>query len=360
MMPSYRRAMPPRLKALRLRQGAALLAVSSVVLAACGGSSKPAAAPSATPTPTPTPTAVKPAAAPPVCPLTGLPPTKHENIHRATLVVKIDNVDQARPQTGIDHADIVFEETVEGGLTRLFTVFQCDTASSLGPIRSARTSDGDLLRLFNGAVFGFSGANRRVIPAVAAVSKAVLISYDSLSSYFHRDYSRPAPHNVYSSTQTILGAGLARNKHLHAPKPIWAFGKPKMTGKKIHRAYIHWPAASAMWTWNGHNWLRTQNGTKDVLTDGQRVFAANVVIMSIMTRGTGIIDAAGNASPDDVVTGSGEVWILRDGHVIAGTWHRPDRTKGYVFRARGGKVIPLKPGRTWVELLPRPARPTLS
>ena len=359
MMQPYLRDMSLRLK-LRPKVATGLLAASSVVLAACGGSSKPAATPSATPTPTPSAVASRPVAAPAVCPLTGLPPTKNENVRRATLVVKIDNVDQARPQTGIDHADIVFEETVEGGLTRLFTVFQCDTASTLGPIRSARTSDGDLLRLFNGAVFGFSGANRRVIPAVAAVSKAVLISYDSLSSYFHRNYSRPAPHNVYSSTQTILGAGLARNKHLHAPKPIWTFGNATMAGKRIHRAFIHWPSASALWSWNGHNWLRTQNGSNDVLTDGKRVYATNVVIMSITTRGTGIIDAAGNASPDDVVTGSGEVWILRDGHVIIGTWHRPDRTKGYVFRSKGGKVIPLKPGRTWVELLPRPGRPALS
>lgn len=357
MIPSYLRHM-----SLRFTPGLALLALGGVVLTACGGGgSKPTAAPpSPSVTATPTPSATSAPAAPAVCPLTGLRPTKHQDVHRVTLVVKIDNVDQARPQTGIDHADVIFEETVEGGLTRLFTVFQCGAASSLGPIRSARTSDGNLLRLFNGAVFGFSGANRRVIPEVAAVSKAVLISYDSLSSYFHRDYSRPAPHNVYSSTKTILGAGLARDKHLKAPKPIWAFGKPKYAGRKIHSASIHWPAASAAWTWNGHVWLRTQNGSHDVLTDGQRVSTTNVVIMSITTRGTGIIDAAGNASPDDVVVGSGRVWILRDGRVITGTWHRPDRDKGYVFRGNGGKVIPLKPGRTWVELLPQPGKPTLS
>jgi len=274
MIPSYLRGMP-----LRLKAGTALLVVSGLALAACGGSSKHTAAASTSPTPT-LPATSTPRPPAPVCPLTGVPPTKHENVHRATLVVKIDNVDQARPQTGLDHADVVFEETVEGGLTRLFTVFQCDTASSLGPIRSARTSDGDLLRLFNGAVFGFSGANRQVIPAVAAVSKAVLISYDSLSSYFHRDYSRPAPHNVYSSTQSILAAGLARSKHLHAPRPIWTFGTPKQAGRRIHQAFIRWPSASAGWRWNGHNWLRIQNGTKDVLTDGHQVFATNVVIMS--------------------------------------------------------------------------------
>jgi hypothetical protein len=338
----------------------ALLAVSASTLAACGGGSKPVAAPSS---PTPTPTATTAPAAPAVvatCPLTGVPPTKGQKIQRVALAVKIDNVDVARPQTGLDHADIVVEETVEGGLTRLFAVFQCDSAPLIGPIRSARTSDGDLLRLLNGAVFGFSGANPRALAPVAATSKAVLISYDALPAYYHRDYSRPAPHNVYSSTQSILSAGVARRKGLHAPSPIFAYGPPRALGAKVHQASLAWPAASASWRWNGRVWLRTQNGSADMLTDGKRVGANNVVIMSITTRSTGLHDVLGNASPDDVVTGSGKVWVLRDGHVIRGTWSRADRTKRMVLKGLGGKVILLHPGRTWVELLPQPRKPNLS
>jgi hypothetical protein len=281
-------------------------------------------------------------------------------VDRVALGVKIDNVSDARPQAGLDKADIVVEETVEGGLTRLFAVFQCDKASSIGPIRSARTTDGDLLRLLNGAVFGYSGSNRRVAETVGATSKAVLIPNDNLPQYFHRDYNRPAPHNVFSSTQTILGAGLSRDHKLGPPRRVFAYGKAKHAGLPVKTASMSWPAASAVWSWNGHSWLRTQSGTADVLADGKRVSASNVVIMSIGVAETGLHDVLGNASPDDVVTGKGKVWVLRNGRVIRGTWSRPNRYERWVLKDAHGSPLLLQPGRTWVELLPQPRTPSLS
>ena len=350
--------MLPRNK--RVGVAALILAVSGGALAACGGShntasTQPTASASASASASAAPAAIK------TCPLTGVPPRKGEQVNRVALGVKIDNVNDARPQIGIDQADLVVEETVEGGLTRLFAVFQCDSPPVIGPIRSARTSDGDLLRLMHGAVFAFSGANPAVIPQVQSTSDAVLISYDALgNTYFHRDYSRPAPHNVFSSAKTLLGAGLSRDKKLRAPKPLFAYGATKAKGFPVKSVSLTWPQASAGWTWDGSHWLRTQNGTADVLANGHRVSAANVVIMSITTAYTGLHDVLGNASPDDVVTGSGKVWVMRDGHVITGTWSRPDRTKPWVFKDKNGHVLPLKPGRTWVELLPRPRQPGFS
>jgi hypothetical protein len=343
-----------------MRRGVAVLALAAAGLTACGGGHNDAATQS-TPSASASPTATAAPAAVKTCPLTGVPPRGDQKVNRVALGVKIDNVNDARPQVGIDKADLVVEETVEGGLTRLFAVFQCDSPSSIGPIRSARTSDGDLLRLLNGSVFAFSGANPRVIPQVQSTSAAVLISYDALgNTYFHRDYSRPAPHNVFSSAKTLLGAGLSRDKKLHAPKPLFTYGAAKVKGFPAKTASLTWPDATAGWTWDGGHWLRTQNGTADVLADGHRVSASNVAIMSITTAYTGLHDVLGNASPDDVVTGSGKVWLLRDGHVIAGTWSRPNRTKPLVFKDKNGHVLPLKPGRTWVELLPRPRTPGFS
>ena len=337
---------------------AAVLSLAGAGLTACGGSHNTAATQS---TPTPTASATVAPAVVKTCPLTGVPPRTGEQVNRVALGVKIDNVNDARPQVGLDQADLVVEETVEGGLTRLFAVFQCESPPSIGPIRSARTTDGDLLRLLGGAVFGFSGANPRVIPQVQAASGAVLISYDALgNTYFHRDYSRPAPHNVFSSAKTLLGAGLQRDKKLRAPKPLFTYGAPKVSGFPAKAVSLTWPSATAGWTWDGEHWLRTQNGTSDVLANGHQVAAANVVIMSITTAYTGLHDVLGNASPDDVVTGSGKVWVLRDGHVITGTWSRRDRTKLWVFKDKNGHVLPLKPGRTWVELLPQPRKPGFS
>src|SRR4051794_37755309 len=207
----------------RPRIALAVLAAAATLATACGGGShhKVETAPT---TPSATPTTPSPSAAPVLCPLTGAPVQAGQSAHRVALAVKIDNIDLARPQSGVDKADVVVEELVEGGLTRLFAVFQCDTASNVGPIRSARTSDADLLALLHGSVFGFSGSNPSALPPIRAHGDTVLISYDALSQYYHRDHSRPAPHNVFSSTATILGAGVARRKGLHAPKPLFAYG----------------------------------------------------------------------------------------------------------------------------------------
>jgi hypothetical protein len=335
----------------------AVTALTAVTVTSCS-SAHHAAPPTTTTTATDVSPSPSPAAA--TCPLTGLPPRPGQNVHRVALALKIDNVDAARPQAGLDHADVVIEETVEGGLTRLMAIFQCGAAATVGPIRSARTSDGDLLRLLDGAVFGFSGANPRALAPVAATSRAVLISYDNLPQYFHRASSRPAPHNVFSSTATVLGAGLARRHGLHAPPPVFAYGAVPAGARPVHQLSVTWPAASAGWTWNGHAWLRTQNGTPDVLTDGHRAAAANVVVMSITTRATGLHDVLGNASPDDVVTGHGKVWVLRDGALIRGTWRRPTRVDPMRLTDLSGNALNLAPGVTWVELLPRPRHPHYS
>jgi len=354
--------MPRRARTLTV----AALVLSLGGLAACGGGGHhPAASPSpslTSPSPTPSATATRTVAA--TCPLTGLTPSGNQDRDRPALAIKIDNVDVARPQTGIDKADVVVEELVEGGLTRLFAVFQCDSADRVEPIRSARSSDADMLALLRGSVFAFSGANPRALPPIRANGDTVMISYDSLGQYFHRDGSRPAPHNVYSSTATLLAAGQARRRGLGPPPPLFSYGVLGNTPSKSATVVsMHWPQASAAWTWNGNGngWQRTQNGTPDVLSNGHRVSAANVVIMSILLGSTGIRDVAGNYSPLDITVGGPRpVWVLRDGKVIRGSWKRRSIGSGWRLTDAKGHVIPLKPGRTWVELLPRPAEPTIS
>jgi hypothetical protein len=337
----------------------AILAAAATVATACGGGSHHKVA-EATPTPTspsPTPTPTK---VDELCPLTGAQVRPGQDPHRVALAVKIDNIDLARPQSGVDKADVVVEELVEGGLTRLFAVFQCDSASNLGPIRSARSSDADLLALLHGSVFGFSGANPAALPPIRAHGNTVQISYDSLSQYFHRVSSRPAPHNVYSDTNTILRAGLSRRKNLTAPKPLFAYGDAPAAAPAATNATMSWPQASAGWRWSGASWLRTQNGTPDVMAGGARVKAENVVIMQIRIGSTGIRDVAGNASPLDITVGSGRVWVLRDGKVIRGTWKRAGLGSALHLFDAAGTTIPLHAGRTWIELLPRPRVPQIS
>jgi hypothetical protein len=293
----------------------------------------------------------------PTCPLTGTPRHKGQVVKRPALAVKIDNVSEALPQTGINSADVVVEELVEGGLTRLMAIFQCDAAPTVGPIRSARISDADILALLHGSVLGYSGANPKDLPPIVAHSDAVLISQDADPQLFYRSSAKPAPHNVFSSTTKLVHAGVAKRKSLKAPKPLFSYGAIDPAAKHAHSVSMTWPAASAQWTWSKQGWLRTQGGSPDRLSNGAQVHATNVVVMNVRIASTGLHDVLGTPSPDDVTVGSNPVWVFRNGKMVKGTWHRSSITAGFTFRDKKGRKINLAPGRTWIELLPTGRQP---
>ncbi|HEX3823935.1 MAG TPA: DUF3048 domain-containing protein [Mycobacteriales bacterium] len=294
----------------------------------------------------------------PICPLTGLPPRKDQDVSRPPLGVKIDNVVGALPQAGINSTDIVVEELVEGGLTRLMAIFQCSSAGKVGPIRSARISDADILALLHGSVLGFSGANPRDLPPIEAHGDAALVSQDNDPQYFYRSDVHEAPHNVFSSTKQLVKAGLARRRHLKAPKPLFSYGAIDPAAKKAHHVSLTWPAATALWKWSHNRWLRTQNGSTDKLLDGSQLNTTNVVVMGVNIASTGLRDVLGNASPEDVTVGHNPLWVFRNGKVITGTWKRRKIGSRLQLLDHKGHVIRLAAGRTWLELLPRPAKPS--
>ena len=326
----------------------AFFLAATLALAGCSGSSSPTS-PGAEGTTGATPR--------PTCPLTGLPVGGHENGKRPALAIKVDNISDALPQAGLNNADVVFEELVEGGLTRLMPVYQCDKAAEVGPIRSARITDADLLALFHGSVLGYSGANPKDMPPIRAHSGAALISWDAQPQYFHVDSARPAPHDVFGSTTTLLNEGLKLRPKLNAPPSLFTYGAIDATARRAHSVYMAWPAASALWTWSGSSWLRTQDGATDNLTDGKRVSATNIVVLNVAIQDTGIRDIAGNPSPLDVTIGSNPAWVLRNGKMIRGRWSRPSIGSGITLTDRAGTPIALAPGRTWVELLPVGSKP---
>jgi hypothetical protein len=327
--------------------------VSAVLLAtaALAGCSSSSAGPPPGPT-KPTAVAAKNKPVAPRCPLTGLPRRKGEVVNRPPLAVKIDNVSDALPQSGLNNADVVVEELVEGGLTRLMAIFQCDKANTVGPIRSARISDADILALLHGSVLGFSGANPADLPPIVAHSQAVLLSQDANPQYYYRSSAKPAPHNVFSSTTRILRAGIARRHSLKAPKPMFSYGAIDPAARRARTVSMSWPASTASWKWSKGKWLRSQGGSPDKLSDGSQITSTNVVVMSVTIASTGLHDVAGSPSPADVTVGSHPVWVMRDGKLIQGTWHRPTIASPITFRDKHGHVIKLAPGRTWIELLP--------
>ena len=280
-----------------------------------------------------------------------LPPTRRwsglpgDEIRRPALAVKIDNVSVARPQEGINQADVVYEELVEAGLTRLIAVFQTTGARSVGPIRSARTSDPSLLEGFDRPLFAYSGANRGTRGAVAA-SELTDVGYDAASSLYWRSTSRRAPHNLFSATDRLWGKYPERDEIPTAPFAFrTVLDELHPSAEPVAGVFVDFGHAEIDYAWNGEGWERTHNGDAHSDSDGVRVAPSNVVIQ-FTTYGT---SSADSRSPEAETVGSGEAWVFTDGHVVRGRWERPDQSRPAALVANG-RPIRLTPGRTWVAL----------
>ena len=289
---------------------------------------------------------------PPSCPLTGQPAPHGEVPARPALAIKVENLPDARPQAGLDRADVVYEEPVEGGITRFIVVYQCHDAARVGPVRSGRTTDPKVLVQFGRPVMGYAGGQA---PVVRAIDRAGLIdeNYNIAISAYTRDDTRPAPHNLYTSTRSLWKAAKATEG---APAPVFSYD-PEVAGSSRKARTVHLPFSSysdVYWTWSRREgaWLRSHGTVPHVLEDGTQVRAANVVVMQVQVRTGAIVDAAGNHSPEVELTGSGKAYVFRDGRMVVGRWERASLKDVTTFVTKAGREIALAPGVTWVELLP--------
>jgi len=266
---------------------------------------------------------------------------------RPALAVKIDNVPAARPQSGINQADIVFVEEVEGGLTRLAAVFHSTGAEVVGPVRSMRTGDFDLLGQLNSPLFANSGGNRG---ARAALAQSTLndVGASSKPEGYYRNNSRAAPHNLYTNAFNLwtIGADLPTS----SPSPIFTFRAPgdpiHPTAKPATGVTVNYPRSRVEYSWNGTGWDRTQDGSPTVDTTGKRTSPTTVVVQFVDYG----VSAADAQSPEAKSMGVGTAWVLSDGHVIEAIWRRPELTDQTAYVDTDGRPIAILPGRTWIEL----------
>ncbi|HZD03166.1 MAG TPA: DUF3048 domain-containing protein [Actinomycetes bacterium] len=337
---------------LRAPLAIALLALL-VLLAGCGGKGKSQGA---------APTSTTATTLPATFPLTGLPAGDAPTRGRPALSVKIDNLAVARPQSGLNTADIVVEQPVEGGLTRLFATWQSKDAAQVGPVRSARPVDALLLRQLGPSLFAFAGASAGVLQVIRRDSGATLLDSSSAPGAFHRVSGRSPPHNTFSSTGALYAAGQRANPRLGPPRRFLSFAAtPPAPAKPARAARLTFsPGSRSAWQWNGRGFVRYQDGTLDRLADGSTVSSDNVVVLSVAVRPSANVDVLGNRTPDPVLVGNGRAWVLRDGTVVAGTWRRGAAASPVELLGADGKPVPLHAGRTWIELLPIPQQPSFS
>jgi hypothetical protein len=284
-------------------------------------------------------------------PLTGVVTTDAAAKTRPALTVKIENIAASRPQIGVNLADVVYEEVVECNITRLAGVFQSQVPAVVGPIRSVRKTDTELVQPLHG-IFAFSGGAPYAIDSIDTAPVVRLDETTAGAAMFRMDGRGGAPHNLFGRGPLL---------YQHAPSAVgpphalfqYDSNVPAGAAQAQHVTIGFQSANTVAWDWDPalHSWKRTWNGAPDVVLGGTPITVHNVVVMFVnYTVGQGACNSVGAQAE---LQASGQLDVFRDGRVIHGTWRydATDHTQ-HLFDANGAP-LDLEPGNTWVEL-PKP------
>jgi hypothetical protein len=282
---------------------------------------------------------------PPVAPLTGLPDPTGQSLTRPALSVKIENAPEARPQTGLQNADVVYEQIVEYGITRFMAVFNSNIPPVVGPIRSGRIMDPDLSAPLGG-IFVYSGGIQATEDAIKATPGVNVIVDTGSGTALFRDNSKAAPHNLYGHTDQLLAAGGKPTP----PPPLFQYlpAKVPFPGQANVNAFTikYDPMFGApTYTWDAAigAWRRSVGLAPFMTTDGGQVAPNNVIIQFV-----GSYLQSPEAGSFNTI-GNGDAWVFSAGKLIKGKWSRTSQAAPTQFTDASGAPIRLTPGRTWVE-----------
>ncbi|MGW3668019.1 DUF3048 domain-containing protein [Streptomyces sp. NPDC005141] len=261
------------------------------------------------------------------------------------LAVKIDNAPAARPQTGLDAADVVYAEQVEGGLSRLMAVFASTYPKAVGPVRSARESDLELLRQFDEPTLAFSGAQRKLLPLIDDAPLDPQLP-GNVSGAWYRGAGKAAPHNLYLRPQRLVGSAPGDA----ALTTGFRFGAAPPGGTPETSRTVRFPSARFTFTWSAERkrWLVAMDGTPTVTTEGTSVAPATVVVQYVKVRKSKYHDVLGNNSPYTESVGSGTAQVLRDGRSFDANWSRSGAADGTRFTTPDGAPLNFARGQVWV------------
>ena len=351
---------------MKFRRSAALLlgAAFALTAAACGGGGETAetTVPETVPTTAEATTTTKverttttaeetttTAVAVPTAPLTGLPVADPAVLARPAMAVKMDNHPQARPHAGLNQADVVIEEIVEG-ITRFFAVFHSTDAAPIGPIRSARTTDVDLLNQLNQPLFVWSGGNRGVVNAIGGAN-AISIAHGQGPGYY-RDQERrrraDLEHTLMNEGTAVLYTAALPLQG--TPPQMFQYLAPGETfeGAPSASDSAKMNSVPVTWTWDPAQslWIRSEYNEPHVDVSGAPISTNNVIFQFVDYRRS----SADPGSPEAVTVGNGEAWIFSAGKWIRAHWDRPAADAPATYTDESGNPVKLTPGRTWIEL----------
>jgi hypothetical protein len=340
-----------RLAAKSIASSALLLSLSACSVL---GNPNPSGSNSASNTPSPTPSAIVYQTAP----LTGVKYVQGANtdLTGPAVMGKIDNSVAARPQEGLNKTDMVFEELVEGGMTRFLAVWQSQVPSRFGPLRSVRPMDPDIATQFGGIIC-YSGGQAPFIKAMMATSVYNANPYSQMGkNTFKRVDDRVAPHNLFVKAHVLA------HQHLDIAAPAQLFkystdaasASAATLGTAVSSVSIKFPADKAVWRWNATNsvWLRSYANTPHLdAFDQSQIHAVNVVVLKVKIDRS-FKDPRYGFVPRTVLDGQGAGWVFSNGKKLAVTWKKDSITSPLKLVDSTGTDINLAAGNTWFELMP--------
>jgi len=338
------------------RRFAFSIALAGIALAACGGGGGSSESTTTSVAPTTVATTEAPTTAPettttipvPRMPLTGQPVVDEAIAVRPAIAAKIDNHPGSRPQTGLNEADIVYEENVEKW-TRFAAVFHSQGADPVGPIRSGRSQDINILTSLNRPLFLWSGGNAAV---TSLIQKSPLINMSASAASkgggFFRSTDKKAPHNLFSKTSNIWALDAGRGG---TPPPQFSYRTDGSAPSGAPTAGLKLTMDGNMktaWQWDAAlmKFVRFHDAKPHVDSNGVQINMDNVVVIVCEYK----FSQADKNSPEAQTVGSGVAWLFTQGMWIEGTWNRPDNKSAWNLTDASGAPMLLTPGRTWVEL----------
>jgi hypothetical protein len=287
-----------------------------------------------------------------VCPLSGEPAPGGAVPLRPALAIKVDNYPAARPWSGIDHADIVYEEPVEGGITRFVAVFQCEGASLVGPVRSARAVDVGILADLSHPLFVHAGG---ITPVLSLLAAAPIHDENVFAhpSVIINPPGRVAPYDTYVSTRAAWALLPSDDT---PPSPLFAYSAATPRGRLATVVHVPFSSTSDEW-WRfdpaAGRYLLSYGNVPADCADGVQLTAANVLVQFVRIHyGPWYENSEGGLEVQATLTGTGRFLLFRNGVEVAGTWERPALGDPTELLGSDGAEVALAPGPTWVDLVP--------
>ena len=280
--------------------------------------------------------------------------TGQEGTNELLLAVKIDDTKEAHPQIGVKQADLVYVEQVEAGLTRLLAIYSSTLPDVIGPIRSARISDIDILAPFGRIAFAYSGSQTKMRPVLSAANLNLLSAERNPPSIFDRDNQRNSPVNMILYPSLLLKQAQERYKMelITLTASPWRFGDLSKSAQDLDWAKISWPNATYEVRWNRDvkKWGIYFDNEVNLDSTNQQLMIDNAIIQNVKIEPSIYGDKFGGITPLTVTTGSGSGYLLRDGKVVAINWQREAEDTFTRWSDANGDDMNLTPGKTWVFL----------